>query len=451
MRFKCAAILLPLLLAAASSSAQANAKVAKPVKAKTAKQTVKQKRINRDQFKPNQFRRATHIKEQLKPTINIVTWGIQKTVTQQTTNVRRDPYTVTSNGAPRGTKVTAQAQEKSANIKYTGKPTQKTVAEALRWGAAFEVHTIETSSSKQDNVVNRPQELDTHTPYKATFKDPYNRTAVRTRNAQGKTTKEISRTTKWVNPRNVETVVTHSGAFLNAYQTWANLDNVRITPASRAFSKSDYTQLAKNYEQAASRLERQAGKRPTSEQTSDLRYLRSASKSASQKVKRLIRIEKMIGHIEVQLKSEKLSEAARKQFKEKSAELQKQLPSTKSTSRFVALAAFPANSTITLTNLRMAGEGGNAAKAATITLKANGTGSVAGEIPGWQRDKIEMSVSYPAQTNKSRGTSTTSYFNLPKNSDGSGYKIRGVEFKKITEPAPVSAEVKAPVDTGAKG
>lgn len=437
MKFRSVFFIVACLGFAAPGVASAQKSGAAPAKASKAG------KAPRDNFRPDHARKPTYGKPKISPKLHVETWG-QQTTTRFQANppqpaVRRDPYQVQASGVPRGTSVTLQAQEKSAKVEYQGRPTGKDVAAAQRFAKPFDKFKTTGESPAATTTVDRPQELDTHTPIRATFKDQFGRTQVRTVNAQGRQRTVISNNSvphvENGQRGHLNTTVEDGGEFLEAYKPWTAKDNLFVTRASRPMNSGDYEQMAKQYTQRAQALEGKLGKAKGPELRSlqaQIRHASTAAKEAQRQTLRLRRVNKAIRYFEKKLATVAKNTPEHQNIAKQIASLKAQLPEVKADSsvRFVALAAFPANATVTFTNLRMQADG---QKNFSVTKKANGSGSLDTELPAWQADRVKVTVAFPAEAGKSLGSSQEFTMTLAKNDGAKGaFKTRGVKYSPVT-------------------
>jgi hypothetical protein len=93
--------------------------------------------------------------------------------------------------------------------------------------------------------------------------------------------------------------------------------------------------------------------------------------------------------------------------------------------KLLGLAAFPAGSTITVRNMRLASEGADG-HTASFTASRSGSGAV--RIPGFQNDKLQVTVSYPAVDNQAHGSSHSFTVRVPRTSGKPAIKARGIRY-----------------------
>jgi hypothetical protein len=93
--------------------------------------------------------------------------------------------------------------------------------------------------------------------------------------------------------------------------------------------------------------------------------------------------------------------------------------------KIVGLAAFPAGSKVTVTNLRMQGAG-VAGHTVTFNASRSGSGSIA--VAGMQRDKLRVTVSYDAVNNKAAAASHSFDVRIPRVSGRPAFSARGINY-----------------------
>ncbi len=97
--------------------------------------------------------------------------------------------------------------------------------------------------------------------------------------------------------------------------------------------------------------------------------------------------------------------------------------------KLLGLAAFPAGAKITITNLRKQGAG-EADHTVQFTASKSGSGSIA--VEGFQRDMLQVTVSYDAVANQANGTSHSFTVRIPKMSGKPAFKTRGIAYYPAT-------------------
>jgi hypothetical protein len=93
--------------------------------------------------------------------------------------------------------------------------------------------------------------------------------------------------------------------------------------------------------------------------------------------------------------------------------------------KIVGLAAFPAGSKVTVTNLRMQGAG-EAGHTVSFNASRSGSGSIA--VAGLQRDKLRVSVSYDAVNKRAAGSSHSFDIRIPRVSGRPAFSARGINY-----------------------
>ncbi|MCA9666481.1 MAG: hypothetical protein KC503_12860 [Myxococcales bacterium] len=100
--------------------------------------------------------------------------------------------------------------------------------------------------------------------------------------------------------------------------------------------------------------------------------------------------------------------------------------------KMLGLAAFPAGTTITVTNTRLEGLGIGAERH-TVSFKASKSGSGAQVFEALQRDRLRVSVSYPAVQNQAHGQTHTFYLRVPRAAGKEAIKARGVKYYRAEQ------------------
>lgn len=374
-------ILLAIVLLAPGSS-EANRKSAKPAAGNNARQksSLKSKgRINR--LVRNHTQVLSHDRGPFRPSAMVA--------------AGTPSAKILSFAAPKGTKVDVSVQQRSANVGIKdGKVTSRDVTKAQRWKRL----TSYTVSSHGSTTEHNGPVIAAGAPVKLQYKDTLNRRS-----------------------QKVETA-TKMGGQADGAPAWVNPNNIWVSHPSKAPGIGDYQQRAITFEKRAASFEKSLGKRPTKDQANDLHYLQTVAKEAKREFGRLQRIAKTVSFLEGRAKIKNTDTSALTQQINK---LRKQLPSGHAESRFVALAAFPANAEVTLSNPRRQ-EAGHANF--ELTLKANASGSVSGAIPAWLHDQIKMKVS----TSREGSAAHYSTFTIPSNKESKGaFEVRGKQYNPL--------------------
>jgi hypothetical protein len=324
-------------------------------------------------FRPNQPPAGTKpsfaMPKLQRPSAQLTTWGVQTAWQEvqyrvgRSQDYNRDPYTAAMTGYNEGSKVTLALQTKSEKVaipescpgctqtppkqgklsperwakKQRSQAWQKAVAEAQRW-ERLETFTTTVPSHAQTQTEQRANELPTHTPYKLTGKDPFNRTYAKLQgNVAGLATRNDGQVSRPAGGGYTQYgSVTSSGLHVPACDVGANTNaqNLFITPAY---------QLADGKVQA----------------------------------------------------------------------------------KILGLAAFPAGSKITVTNLRKQGAG---EADHTVSFVASKSGSGRTIISGLQRDMLQVTVSFDGVANQAHAASHSFNVRIPKASGKPAFKARGIVY-----------------------
>jgi hypothetical protein len=94
-------------------------------------------------------------------------------------------------------------------------------------------------------------------------------------------------------------------------------------------------------------------------------------------------------------------------------------------SKVLGLAAFPAGSKVSITNTRMEGAG---EANHTVSFKASKSGSGGIVVPGLQRDKLRVTVSFDAVQNKAAASSYSFNTRIPTVAGRPAFQARGINY-----------------------
>jgi hypothetical protein len=320
-------------------------------------------------FRPNQPPPGTKpsfaMPKLRRPSAQITSWGVETTwqairYAGGEQHYNRDPYSAAMTGYNEGSKATLALQTKSEKVAIpescpgctqtppkTGKLSperwakkqrsqawQKAVAEAQRW-ERLETFTTTVPSHAQTQTEQRANILPTHTPYKLSARDPFNRKyATLQGNVAGLPTNAVQ-VNRNVNGYTQYGTDSKSGLHVPAYDLGANTNgqNLFITPA---YQKGDAVQA-----------------------------------------------------------------------------------------KILGLAAFPAGSKVTVTNLRMQGAS-EANHTVSFTASKSGSGGIL--VSGLQRDMLQVTVSFDAVANQAQAASHSFNVRIPKASGKPAFKTRGIVY-----------------------